>query len=644
MARARFPWLYAVLAVAASALGAKLGPAAQAGCTDPKSGIVCPSPDDPSVATVALTVLSGHSGAFDGGNLVLQLQAPSGRAFSVPDGTTLALSLSAGLSGPSCAAHTDSVSLLGTAAALQLLDAGGVPSAPQGASELAMVNSSLSAASSPLAVVRAVPFAASPSANVAVFFSSVVLRVNASALGAPAACTSWATRELQVSEARLEFRVPASDVGAPEDQVRVLSLPPSAACPADGCGSGGSCANASAPSVSSRATPVCECASDKWGTACEAARGSSPATCFNGRRDGAETGVDCGGADCPKCGAGQLCASASDCGSGTASCSPVPGDASVTTRCLSSAVAAWQTGTRVALVSVQALPAVPGQTSGGSRLARLLNEPGGAGSTSAGLFAALDEGASGALEAGGGPAGGDGDSGLAQAAVVSVRVGRCVADAAGNDCAEEGVELVVAVRLAAGAAAEDGAGRLTVALADGSVLARWLKLAPLAGVAAVWRAGGAAVEATAGNTSPPAAPADDGMAGVYVGLALLGVTILGGCVVLVVIECTSEKDAFGRGPLEQAAAANCLCLDRSISRLNRGINGQFTSASSPDTTEVVPGSASPAAGAGAHKPAREDAKPSAGSPVTNPLAVVRPQRPRQVSPDGAAAAPPGSPP
>ncbi|KAA0150328.1 hypothetical protein FNF29_05340 [Cafeteria roenbergensis] len=450
MARARFPWLYAVLAVAASALGAKLGPAAQAGCTDPKSGIVCPSPDDPSVATVTLTVLSGHSGAFDGGSLVLQLQAPSGRAFSVPDGTTLALSLSAGLSGPSCAAHTDSVSLLGTAAALQLLDAGGVPSAPQGASELAMVNSSLSAASSPLAVVRAVPFAASPSANVAVFFSSVVLRVNASALGAPAACTSWATRELQVSEARLEFRVPASDVGAPEDQVR--------------------------------------------------------------------------------------------------------------------------------------------------------------------------------------------------AAVVSVRVGRCVADAAGNDCAEEGVELVVAVRLAAGAAAEDGAGRLTVALADGSVLARWLKLAPLVGVAAVWRAGGAAVEATAGNTSPPAAPADDGMAGVYVGLALLGVTILGGCVVLVVIECTSEKDAFGRGPLEQAAAANCLCLDRSISRLNRGINGQFTSASSPDTTEVVPGSASPAAGAGAHKPAREDAKPSAGSPVTNPLAVVRPQRPRQVSPDGAAAAPPGSPP
>lgn len=562
-------------------------------------------------------------------------QAPSGLQFSVPDGTTLALTLSAELSGPACAAHSDSVSLSGPAATVQLLDAGGTPAAPQGVSELAMVNSSLAAASSPLAVVRAVPSAASPSANVAVYFSAVLVRLNASALGAPDSCSSWASRALQVAQAQIEFRVPVSDVGAPEDQVRVLSLPPSAACPVGGCGSGGSCENATAPGLASRATPLCECATDKWGTLCEAARGSSPATCFNGRRDGTETGVDCGGPDCPKCGAGQPCGTASDCGSGTASCSPVPGDDSAPSRCLSSSVAAWQRGSRVALVSVQALPALPAQASGGSRLARLLNEPGGLGSTSAGLYRALDEATRGSLEAGAG-GGGVGDTALAQAAVVSVNTGGCVADAEGHSCAEEGVVVVVAVRLEAGVAAETGAGRLTVALADGSVLARWLELAPLSGVASVRRTGGTAVEATAGQEDPPAPPADDGMTGVYVGLALLGVTILGGCIVLGVIECTSEKDAFGRGPLEQAAAANCICLDRSISRLNRGINGQFTSASAPDTTDVVSGRSPPVAGTSSPKAAEPEAKPLAGAPMTNPLAVLRPQRPGQARGSGTA--------
>lgn len=77
MTGARTPRLLAALAVAASALGAKLGPAAQPGCSDPKSGIVCPSPDDPAVAFVALAVLAGGSGAFVDGKMVLQLQVRS---------------------------------------------------------------------------------------------------------------------------------------------------------------------------------------------------------------------------------------------------------------------------------------------------------------------------------------------------------------------------------------------------------------------------------------------------------------------------------------------------------------------------------------------------------------------------------------
>lgn len=74
MTSSRILWLLAAAAVAASALGARLGPASQSGCTDPKSGIVCPSPDDPAVAIVALAVLSGDAGAFADGDLVLQLQ------------------------------------------------------------------------------------------------------------------------------------------------------------------------------------------------------------------------------------------------------------------------------------------------------------------------------------------------------------------------------------------------------------------------------------------------------------------------------------------------------------------------------------------------------------------------------------------
>lgn len=41
-----------------------------------------------------------------------------------------------------------------------------------------------------------------------------------------------------------------------------------------------------------------------------------PVTCVNGMHDGNETGVDCGGPECPACNSGQTCAAPSDCTSG----------------------------------------------------------------------------------------------------------------------------------------------------------------------------------------------------------------------------------------------------------------------------------------------------------------------------------------
>ena len=44
-----------------------------------------------------------------------------------------------------------------------------------------------------------------------------------------------------------------------------------------------------------------------------------PAHCMNGRRDSAESGVDCGGEDCARCGTGDTCIRASDCAQGVCS-------------------------------------------------------------------------------------------------------------------------------------------------------------------------------------------------------------------------------------------------------------------------------------------------------------------------------------
>lgn len=41
------------------------------------------------------------------------------------------------------------------------------------------------------------------------------------------------------------------------------------------------------------------------------------ATCFNGKKDGSETDIDCGGADCTQCAGAQTCALSTDCFSGS---------------------------------------------------------------------------------------------------------------------------------------------------------------------------------------------------------------------------------------------------------------------------------------------------------------------------------------
>jgi hypothetical protein len=60
------------------------------------------------------------------------------------------------------------------------------------------------------------------------------------------------------------------------------------------------------------------------------------------------------------------------------------------------------------------------------------------------------------------------------------------------------------------------------------------------------------------------------------GLLLLG-TFVVAVVFLIVHECTSQRDAFGRGPIEQLIAEHVSCLDRSKRRLNQGNNGRFAS-------------------------------------------------------------------
>jgi hypothetical protein len=47
----------------------------------------------------------------------------------------------------------------------------------------------------------------------------------------------------------------------------------------------------------------------------ETAKCTAAATCSNGRRDGAETDVDCGGPDCAGCAGNRMCGDSDDCAS-----------------------------------------------------------------------------------------------------------------------------------------------------------------------------------------------------------------------------------------------------------------------------------------------------------------------------------------
>lgn len=82
---------------------------------------------------------------------------------------------------------------------------------------------------------------------------------------------------------------------------------------------------------------------------------------------------------------------------------------------------------------------------------------------------------------------------------------------------------------------------------------------------------------------------------------------------MIYIECTSPKDAFGRGPFEQAAAKQCLCLDRSVKKLN-GPNGRFTSSSAtPDDANSFPPPS--------RRPPGSGASPGVVRPVAGAVAV-----------------------
>jgi hypothetical protein len=58
-----------------------------------------------------------------------------------------------------------------------------------------------------------------------------------------------------------------------------------------------------------------------------------PAMCSDGRRDGSETDVDCGGSACAPCSAGRICLIASDCASGLVCVSNLCASPGATARC-----------------------------------------------------------------------------------------------------------------------------------------------------------------------------------------------------------------------------------------------------------------------------------------------------------------------
>ena len=222
--------------------------------------------------------------------------------------------------------------------------------------------------------------------------------------------------------------------------------------------------------------------------------------------------------------------------------------------------AGWARGSSAAVVAVRLLA----ETSPG-RLLGLWSEPGGVASAVQAVLGGKGW-ASGPVAAGG------------PAAVLSVSPAACTSPGCSG-----GVDVTALVRVVGPASAGSVVRALAGGLSSGAAVSALRAASPGCGVLAAGALAASANTTTAGELEPASREPEIG--GVIVGVALLCGTLVVGAVVLCYIECTSEKDAFGRGPIEQGVAANCLCLDRSIARLNRGSNGKATSgaASSPPT-------------------------------------------------------------
>ena len=111
---------------------------------------------------------------------------------------------------------------------------------------------------------------------------------------------------------------PLADAGAPPcEGTDCTSAPPLPLTPScddgrqngdeDGVDCGGSCSARCA--LGERCEEAVDC-----GGACPPC--PAPASCVDGAQNGAESAVDCGGDACPRCGVGQTCGAASDCTSG----------------------------------------------------------------------------------------------------------------------------------------------------------------------------------------------------------------------------------------------------------------------------------------------------------------------------------------
>jgi hypothetical protein len=79
-------------------------------------------------------------------------------------------------------------------------------------------------------------------------------------------------------------------------------VPATSCCSDANCGNGGTCVSG-----------VCDCPAGFQ--PCQGACIPEDACCVDGARNGAETGIDCGGGDCLRCANGQVCESRDDCAS-----------------------------------------------------------------------------------------------------------------------------------------------------------------------------------------------------------------------------------------------------------------------------------------------------------------------------------------